>query len=113
MSAAYYRILTPGPGKVVVKRDPDPEKTKGGIYYPDKDKEPAQTGTIMAVSLQWETDYGTTREMPAGVQIGAKIAFGKYAGFDLPINDEDFIILKADDILVVLDPVYDPAQTVR
>jgi len=82
--------------RVVVKPAPADEKTKGGIIIPDTAKEKPQRGEIVAVGPGKDGNLMT-------VQVGDIVLYGKYAGQELSHNDEDFLIMREDDILVILD----------
>lgn len=82
--------------RVVVKPAPADEKTKGGIIIPDTAKEKPQRGEIIAVGPGKEGNLMT-------VQVGDIVLYGKYAGQELAHNGEDYLIMREDDILVILD----------
>lgn len=81
--------------RVVVKPAPAEEKTKGGIIIPDTAKEKPQRGEVVAVGPGKEGKTLT-------VQVGDIVLYGKYAGQELSYNGEDYLIMREDDILVVL-----------
>lgn len=82
--------------RVVVKPSPAEEKTAGGIIIPDTAKEKPQRGEIVAVGPGKEGNEMT-------VQVGDVVLYGKYAGQELSYNGEDYLIMREDDILVVLE----------
>ena len=82
--------------RVVVKPAPAEEKTKGGIIIPDTAKEKPQRGEVVAVG-PGKGDHSMT------VQPGDIVLYGKYAGQELSYNGNDYLIMREDDILVVLD----------
>ena len=82
--------------RVVVKPAPAEEKTKGGIIIPDTAKEKPQRGEIIAVGPGKEGKALT-------VKAGDIVLYGKYAGQELSHNGNDYLIMREDDILVVLD----------
>ena len=82
--------------RVVVKPAPAEEKTKGGIIIPDTAKEKPQKGSVVAVGPGKDGNLMT-------VQVGDTVLYGKYAGQELSFEGEDFLIMREDDILVVLD----------
>ena len=88
--------LTPLHDRVVVKRIEEKESIKGGIIIPDSAKEKQQEGEVIAVG-------GGKREkgelIPLDVKAGDRILFGKYSGNDIKIDDEEYLILKEDEIL--------------
>lgn len=81
--------------RVVVKPAPAEEKTKGGIIIPDTAKERPQRGEVIAVGPGKEGNKMT-------VQKGDSVLYGKYSGQELHYNGEDYLIMREDDILVVL-----------
>jgi chaperonin GroES len=82
--------------RVVVKPAPAEEKTKGGIIIPDTAKEKPQRGEVIAVGPGKEGKALT-------VKAGDIVLYGKYAGQELSHNGNDYLIMREDDILVVLD----------
>jgi chaperonin GroES len=91
--------ITPLHDRVLVKRLEEKESVKGGIIIPDTAKEKPQEGEVIAV--------GTGRRekgelIPLDVKPGDRILFGKYSGNDIKIDDEEYMILKEDEILAKL-----------
>jgi len=81
--------------RVLVKRADPITETAGGILIPDNDEKPVQ-GTVIAVGPGYRTPEGIT---PLGVKEGDTVLFGKYAGSDVKVEDNDFLIMREDDIL--------------
>lgn len=81
--------------RVVIKPAPAEEKTKGGIIIPDTAKEKPQRGEVVAVGPGKEGNLMT-------VQVGDIVLYGKYAGQELNYDGEDYLIMREDDILVIL-----------
>lgn len=81
--------------RVVIKPAPAEEKTKGGIIIPDTAKEKPQRGEVIAVGPGKDGDLLT-------VAPGDIVLYGKYAGQELHYEGEDYLIMREDDILVVL-----------
>ena len=81
--------------RVVVKPGSAEEKTKGGIIIPDTAKEKPQRGEVVAVGPGKDGNLMT-------VQVGDVVLYGKYAGQELNYEGQDYIIMREDDILVVL-----------
>jgi chaperonin GroES len=86
--------------RVIVKRFPREETSKGGIIIPDTAKEKPQEGQVVAVGPGRRDDNG--RIVPMGVEKGTRILFGKYSGSDVEINGEEHLILQETDILGVI-----------
>lgn len=87
--------------RVLVKRLDAKESVKGGIIIPDTAQEKPQEGEVIAAGPGKSLDDGKTQAM--NVKVGDKILFGKYAGTDVKIDDVDYIIMREDDILGVLE----------
>lgn len=81
--------------RVVVKPAPAEEKTKGGIIIPDTAKEKPQRGEVVAVGPGKEGNKLT-------VKVGDIVLYGKYAGQEMSYEGNDYLIMREDDILVVL-----------
>lgn len=81
--------------RVVIKPAPAEEKTKGGIIIPDTAKEKPQRGEVVAVGPGKDGNKMT-------VSTGDIVLYGKYAGQELNYEGEDYIIMREDDILVIL-----------
>ena len=88
--------------RVLVKRlDAQEKTTSGGIIIPDTAKEKPQEGEVVAAGPGKVKDDGSV--LPMNVKAGDKILFGKYAGTDVKIDNEEYIIMREDDILGVLE----------
>jgi chaperonin GroES len=86
--------------RVLVKRIPREETSRGGIIIPDSAKEKPQEGQVVAVGPGRRDDNG--RIVPLGVAKGDRILFGKYSGSDVEINGEEHLIIQETDILGVI-----------
>ena len=82
--------------RVIVKRVEEEQKTAGGIIIPDTAKEKPQRGVVVAAGPGKEGE-------PMTVKVGDTVLFGKYSGQELQYNGDDLLIMKEDDILVILD----------
>lgn len=91
--------LTPIGDRVVVKPEPEEQKTKSGIVLPDTAKEKPSEGTVVAVGTGRILDNGT--KVPVEVKIGDKIIYSKYGGTEVKIDDEEYVILAERDILAI------------
>lgn len=87
--------------RVVVKRIEDTETMRGGLYIPDSAKEKPQEGEVVAVGKGKRTDDG--KLLALDVQVGDRILFGKYSGSDIKIDGNEYLIMREDEILGVLD----------
>jgi chaperonin GroES len=88
--------ITPLHDRVLVRRTEEKESVKGGIIIPDTAKEKPQEGEVVAVG-NGRREKGEL--IPLDVKAGDRILFGKYSGNDIKIDDEEFLILKEDEIL--------------
>ncbi len=87
--------LKPINDRVVVKPAPAEEKTEGGIIIPDTAKEKPQRGEIVAVGPGKDGNKMTVKK-------GDVVLYGKYAGQELAYKGNDYLIMREDDILVIL-----------
>ena len=88
--------ITPLHDRVIVKRIEEKESVKGGIIIPDTAKEKPQEGEIVAVG-SGKREKGEL--IPLDVKVGDRILFGKYSGNEIKVDDEEYLILKEDEIL--------------
>ena len=94
--------IRPLADRVVVKPQEKEERTRGGIFLPDTaSKEKPQEGTIMAVGEGKLDDNG--KRTPVAVKAGDRVLFAKYAGTEVKIEDDDYLILAEKDILAVVN----------
>ena len=89
--------------RVAVRRVEEEAKSKGGIIIPDTAKEKPQEGEVIAVGPGAWDDAG--KRVPMDLKVGDRVLFGKWSGSEVKIDGEDLLIMKASDILGVLDPV--------
>ena len=87
--------------RIVVKREEEREVKKGGIIIPDTAKEKPQEGKVIAVGNGRVNDEG--KKVPLDVKAGEKILFGKYSGSEVKLDDEEYLIMKEDDVLAIID----------
>jgi len=92
--------VTPLSDRVLVKPLEAEEKTKGGIILPDTAKEKPQEGKIVAIGQGKTLEDGKIH--PLQVKVGDKVLYGKYAGTEIKINDEEHLIIREDDILAIV-----------
>ncbi|MCB0557027.1 MAG: co-chaperone GroES [Phaeodactylibacter sp.] len=88
--------MRPISNRVVVKPSPAEDMTKGGIIIPDTAKEKPQRGEVVAVGPGKEGE-------PMTVKVGDAVLYGKYSGQELEYGGDEYLILREDDILVILD----------
>jgi len=87
--------------RILVQRTKEEETTKGGIIIPDTAKEKPQEGVVIAVGNGKVMENGT--RVTPDVKPKDKILFGKYAGSEVKIDGEDYLIMREDDILGVIE----------
>jgi chaperonin GroES len=94
--------LRPLHDRILVKRHEEAEaKSQGGIIIPDTAKEKPQQAKVLAVGAGRITDDGKVQ--PMDVKVGDQVIFSKYAGTEVKLDGEDFLIIREDDVLGVLD----------
>ena len=89
--------ITPLHDRVLVRRIEEKEVLKGGIIIPDSAKEKPQEGEVVAVGAGKTNDKG--ERIALDVKPGDRVLFGKYSGNDIKVDDEEYMILKEDEIL--------------
>ena len=87
--------------RIVVKRIEEQETVRGGIIIPDSAKEKPQEGEVIAVGNGKRLEDG--KLVPLDVKVGDRILFGKYSGSDIKLDGEEYMIMREDEILGVLD----------
>jgi chaperonin GroES len=87
--------------RILVKRLEEKEVKKGGIIIPDTAKEKPQEGKVIAVGNGKVTDEG--KKIPLDVKAGDRILFGKYSGSEVKVEDEEYLILREEDVLGIID----------
>ena len=88
--------------RIVVKRvEGEAEKTHGGLYIPDTAKEKPQEGEVFAVGKGKRLEDG--KVVPLDVQPGDRILFGKYSGSEIKLDGEEYLIMREDEVLGILD----------
>ena len=93
--------IKPLQDRVIVKRIEEEEKSKGGIIIPDTAKEKPQEGRVVAVGKGKVDENGKTISMD--VKVNDRVLFGKYAGTEINIDDEEHLIMREEDILGVVE----------
>jgi chaperonin GroES len=87
--------------RVVVKRIDAEEKTAGGVIIPDTAKEKPQQGEVIAVGPGGRDETG--KLIPIDVKVGDRVLFGKWSGTEVKIDGVEYLIMKENDIMGVLD----------
>ena len=86
--------------RVVVQRTESEEKTAGGLYLPDTAKEKPQVGEVAAVGPGKRNDDGSYTALE--VKVGDKVLYSKYAGTDIKLGGEEYVLLSEKDILAAV-----------
>jgi len=87
--------------RLLVERLEEKEVKKGGIIIPDTAKEKPQEAKVIAVGNGKVTDEG--KKIPLDVKAGDKILFGKYSGSEVKIDNKEYLIMREDDVLAILE----------
>ncbi|MCX6539728.1 MAG: co-chaperone GroES [Acidobacteria bacterium] len=87
--------------RIIVKRIEEGEQVVGGIIIPDSAKEKPQQGKVIAVGAGKIDDKG--KRTPLDVKDGDKILFGKYSGQEIKLDGEEFLIMREDEVLGVIE----------
>jgi chaperonin GroES len=87
--------------RIIVQRTEEQEQKVGGIIIPDTAKEKPQQGKVIAVGKGKTKDDGAL--IPLDVKAGDAILFGKYSGQEIKIEGEEYLIMREDEVLAVLD----------
>ena len=94
--------------RIVVKRIEEQETVRGGIIIPDSAKEKPQEGEVVAVGNGKRLEDG--KLVPLDVKVGDRILFGKYSGNDIKLDGEEYMIMREDEVLGVLDAATKAAK---
>lgn len=86
--------------RLLIRRIEEAESIKGGIIIPDTAKEKPQEGVVIAVGNGKILDDGTRQNME--VKVGDHILMGKYSGTDIKVEDEEYLILREEEVLGIL-----------
>jgi len=95
--------------RIVVKRIEQSEELQGGLFIPDSAKEKPQEGEVMAVGKGKLLEDG--KLVPLDVQAGNRILFGKYSGSEIKVDGEEFLIMREDDVLGVIEDASTKLKT--
>jgi len=87
--------------RILIKRIEEKETVKGGIIIPDSAKEKPQEGEVVAAGNGKKTDEG--KIIPLDVKAGDRILFGKYSGTEIKIDNNEYLILKEEEVLGVVE----------
>jgi chaperonin GroES len=93
--------LTPLGNRVLVRRLEEKETAKGGIILPDTAKKKQEMTEVVAVGPGKKNQEGTLIPMP--VRVGETVLIDKYAGQEITLNDEEFVVVRSDDIVAIVE----------
>ena len=94
--------IKPLQDRILIRRlDSEEEETRGGIVIPDTAKEKPQEGEVVAVGDGKVLDSG--QKLTMSVKPGDRILFGKYAGTEVKLEDEEYLIMREDEVLGILE----------
>ncbi|MGD0845512.1 MAG: co-chaperone GroES [Geobacteraceae bacterium] len=93
--------LRPLQDRILVKRIEEQEKTAGGIYIPDTAKEKPVMGQVVSVGKGKKGEDG--KVIPLDVKPGDKVLFGKYSGNEVKVEADEYLIMREDDILGIIE----------
>ena len=96
--------------RIVVKRIEEQETKIGGLFIPDSAKEKPQEGEVVAVGKGKRLEDG--KIIPLDVKAGDRILFGKYSGNDIKIDGQEYMIMREDEVLGILEGAGKPASKV-
>jgi chaperonin GroES len=94
--------------RIVVKRVEQQEQMQGGLYIPDSAKEKPQEGEVVAVGKGKRLENGSL--VALDVQAGDRILFGKYSGSDIKLDGEEYLIMREDEVLGILEATPEKAK---
>lgn len=101
MQASTAARIRPLGDRVVIQPKVQEEMTRSGIVLPDTAKEKPQQGTVVAVGPGQLTEEG--KRLPMDVKEGQTVLYAKYAGTELKLEDQEYLILKSTDILGIIE----------
>ena len=93
--------IKPLQDRILIRRVESEEELRGGIVIPDTAKEKPQEGEIVAVGDGKVLDNG--QRQPMSVKVGDRVLFGKYSGTEVTLDDEEYLIMREDEVLGILE----------
>ena len=87
--------------RIVVKRIEQGEEVQGGLYIPDSAKEKPQEGEVVAVGKGKRLEDG--KMVALDVQVGDRVLFGKYSGSDVRLHDDEYLIMREDEVFGIVN----------
>jgi len=95
-------VIVPLLDNVVLERLDEAEVSSGGVYIPDQARTKSQRGLVLAVGPGLYLDNG--KRIPIDVEVGNVVVFSKYAGSDVTLDGEDYLIISISDIFCIVHP---------
>jgi chaperonin GroES len=99
-TAVATTTFTPLHDRILVRRVEEGETVRGGIIIPDSAKEKPQQGEVISVGKGKSNDEG--KVFPLDVKSGDKILFGKYSGTEIKLDNEEFLIMREEEVLGII-----------
>lgn len=93
--------IKPLQDRILIRRIESEEEFRGGIVIPDTAKEKPQEGEIVAVGAGKMLDNGQLQ--PMSVKVGDRVLFGKYSGTEVTLDDQEYLIMREDEVLGILE----------
>jgi len=93
--------IRPLQDRIVIERVEEDQTTAGGIVLPDTAKERPSRGKVIAIGNGKKLESG--QQQPLDVKIGDIVLFGKYAGTEVKLNDKEYLVMREDDVMGVID----------
>jgi len=93
--------IRPLNNRVLIKRIEEPNRTPGGLFLPDTAKEKPVEGEVLAVGEGRVDDNG--KLVPMTIQVGDRIVFSKYSGTEIKLEGNEFLLMREDDILGIVE----------
>jgi chaperonin GroES len=103
--------LTPLRDRMILKPSEGDSMTSSGLYLPDSAQERPNKGVVIAVGPGRMHDDGSVT--PLSLKVGDEVFYGKYAGTEVTLNGEEFVILREDDVLAVIEGTPSSKQKVK
>jgi len=100
MAKAMTMALHPLHDRILVERIEEGEVRRGGLIIPDSAREKPQEGKVLAVGNGTVTEAG--KKTPLDVKAGDRVLFGKYAGSEVTLDGQEYLIMKEEDVLGIL-----------
>lgn len=100
--------LQPLHDRIIVEAAAKEQTTAGGIILPDTAQEKPQRGTVLAVGPGKRLDSGQLA--PVDVKVGETVMYGKYSGTEVNVDGKDYVIIRAEEILAIVEDAKVPAH---